>query len=139
MTDSDLHPAVAVHLTSIRAAESGDKATWLGLFADDACLQDPVGPSPYDPSGDGFRGKAAIEGFWDSVIGPAETRFDSRLRIPSGPDSCACWMVATNQMGEQSIDIDVMVTYHLSADGKIQSLRAFLDFQGVMEALAGSQ
>jgi len=139
MTDSDHHPAVAAHLTSIRAAESGDKATWLGLFADEAWLQDPVGPSPYDPSGEGFRGKAAIEGFWDSVIGPAETCFDSRLRIPSGPDSCACWMVANNQMGEQSIDIDVMVTYQLNAGGEIQSLRAFWDFQGVMEALAGSQ
>ena len=73
------------------------------------------------------------------MIGPAETCFDSRLRIPSGPDSCACWMVATNQMGEQSIDIDVMVTYHLSADGKIQSMRAFWDFQGVMDALTGSE
>jgi len=31
------------------------------------------------------------------------------------------------------------VTYQLNAGGEIQSLRAFWDFQGVMEALAGSQ
>jgi len=138
MMQQDLHPAIRAHLASIAAAESGDKTSWLALFAEEAWVQDPVGPSPYDPSGLGFRGKEAIEGFWDHVIGPSETTFESRLRVPSGPDSCACWMVARNRIGEQHIDIDVMVTYELDNVGKIATLRAFWDFDAVMSAITGS-
>lgn len=138
MTLNTSHPAVNAHLTSIRAAETGDKSAWLDQFAEDAWLQDPVGPSPYDPAGEGFRGRAAIEWFWDNVIAPAETTFDSRLRIPSGPGSCACWMVASNQVGGQSVNIDVMVIYHLNEQGKIHTLRAYWDLQAAVSAMTAS-
>ena len=121
MTPDTSHPAVNAHLTSIRAAETGDKSAWLDQFA-----------------GEGFRGMAAIEWFWDNVIAPAETTFDSRLRIPSGPGSCACWMVASNQVGEQSIDIDVMVIYHLNEQGKIHTLRAYWDLQAAVSAMTAN-
>ena len=45
---------------------------WLDLFADDAVVQDPIGPSPFDPEGKGHHGRDAIAAFYDTVIAPSE-------------------------------------------------------------------
>ena len=52
------HPARLAGLNSVRNVKAKDKAAWLALFADDAVIEDPVGVSPLDPSGQGHRGKA---------------------------------------------------------------------------------
>ena len=51
-------PATARDLgrASMAAVEAGDRAAWLALFADDAVVEDPVGPSAFDPEGHGHRG-----------------------------------------------------------------------------------
>jgi steroid Delta-isomerase len=54
------------------AVAAKDRSAWLGLFAPDAVVEDPVGPSPPDPAGAGHHGAAAIAAFYDAVIGPAE-------------------------------------------------------------------
>jgi SnoaL-like domain len=59
-----------------RAALSGCRdrdgpRAWLSLFAPDAVVEDPIGPSPLDPEGVGHRGPAAIAAFYDTVIAPA--------------------------------------------------------------------
>ena len=36
---------------SMALTEAKDRDGWLGLFADDAVVQDPVGPSMFDPEG----------------------------------------------------------------------------------------
>ncbi len=38
------------------AVEAKDRQAWLGLFAPDAVVADPIGPSPLDPAGLGHRG-----------------------------------------------------------------------------------
>src|ERR1039458_2396700 len=53
------------------AVQAGDRDAWLDLFASDAVVQDPVGPSPFDPDGKGHHGREAIAAFYDSVIGPS--------------------------------------------------------------------
>lgn len=45
------------------AVRAKDRETWLSLFAPDAVVADPVGPSPFDPDGRGHRGLAAIAAF----------------------------------------------------------------------------
>src|SRR5215469_5432668 len=54
------------------AVTAKDRAAWLSLFAPDAVLEDPIGPSPLDPGGAGHRGLAAIAAFYDTVIAPSE-------------------------------------------------------------------
>src|SRR5260370_36152407 len=54
------------------AVHAKDRQAWLGLFAPDAVVADPIGPSPLDPGGDGHRGLTAIAGFYDTVIAPNE-------------------------------------------------------------------
>lgn len=52
MPDSFIaHPARDASLASMEAVEAGDRDTWLALFADDAVVEDPIGPSAFDPDG----------------------------------------------------------------------------------------
>src|SRR4029077_12140599 len=54
------------------AVKVKDRVEWLSLWAPDAVVQDPVGPSPFDPEGNGHRGPEAIAAFYDKVIAPNE-------------------------------------------------------------------
>ena len=45
-----------------------DKEACLAVFADDAIVEDPIGPSAFDPEGKGHRGRDAISAFWDLAI-----------------------------------------------------------------------
>ncbi|MEE8164644.1 MAG: nuclear transport factor 2 family protein, partial [Myxococcota bacterium] len=58
----------------MRLAEAGDGEAWLDLFADDAIVQDPYGPSPMDPDGKGHVGKQAIAKFCAAFIRPGAIR-----------------------------------------------------------------
>ena len=53
-----------------------DKAKWLNLFAEDAVVQDPIGVSPLDPSGEGHKGLEAIEAFYDNIIANGDLIFE---------------------------------------------------------------
>lgn len=72
MAESAVHRAGRL---SREAAMAGDKDAWLALFADDAIVEDPIGPSHFDPEGRGHRGKEAIARFFDMAIGPSELEF----------------------------------------------------------------
>ena len=43
------------------------------MFAEDAIVEDPIGPSAFDPEGKGHRGRDAISAFWDNVIAPTDS------------------------------------------------------------------
>ena len=73
MTDSPVHLAGK---RSREAAVVRDKEAWLAVFADDAVVEDPIGPSHFDPEGKGHRGKAAIAKFYDMAIAPSELTFN---------------------------------------------------------------
>ena len=67
-------PARVAAIQSMRLAEAGDGPGWLDLFADDAIVQDPYGPSPMDPAGKGQIGKEAIGKFCAAYIRPDTIR-----------------------------------------------------------------
>jgi len=132
------HPAINAHLVSIACAQNGEKEQWLSLFADDAVVHDPVGPSPHDPTGEGFVGKDRLSEFWDLMIGPSTMVITSHQQIAAGPFHCACIATATNHLGEDlSIDIEMVVTYQVNEDGLIASLNAYWDLNAVAEQLGG--
>ena len=64
------HTARDLARRSQAAVRAKDRDGWLSLFAPDAVVQDPIGPSPFDPDGAGHRGPAAIAAFYDTVIAP---------------------------------------------------------------------
>ena len=132
------HPAINAHLVSIACAQNGEKEQWLSLFADDAVVHDPVGPSPHDPTGEGFVGKERLSEFWDLMIGPSTMVITSHKQIAAGPFHCACVATATNPLGEDlSIDIEMVVTYEVNDEGLITSLNAYWDLNAVAEQLGG--
>jgi len=64
-----------VHVAGKRSREAAmarDKEAWLAAFADDAIVEDPIGPSHFDPEGKGHRGKEAISRFYDMAIARSE-------------------------------------------------------------------
>ena len=51
-------------------------------------VEDPIGPSMFDPDGKGHRGKTAIAAFWDKLIAPNRVFFDVRESYACGSE-CA--------------------------------------------------
>ena len=70
------HPARRAALLSREYVRSKDRAGWLGVYAEDAIIEDPIGVSMIDPEGKGHRGAAAREAFWDNFIAPANINID---------------------------------------------------------------
>lgn len=132
------HLAVEANKNSIRYAMEGNKEAWLALYADDAIVADPVGVSPMDPSGEGHRGKAAIETFWDTIIGPAKLDIRVQKRWTSGAYCCCVAQVARNDMGDgKYTDCDMLAVYEVNEKGLITRMQAHWNFDELMAQLAG--
>lgn len=113
--------------TSLAMTKARDRDGWLALFEDDALLQDPVGPSPTDPSGQGHQGIEAIAKFHDSVIDRMEGFEYAIERSYTGGDEVA--LVVNFQISGSwgTTDMDLINIYKRSPNGKLASLRSFWD------------
>jgi ketosteroid isomerase-like protein len=130
--------ASAVHLAGERsraAAMAHDKAAWLELFADDAIVEDPIGPSHFDPEGRGHRGKEAIAAFWDKAIAPSELAFHFDRTYVCGDEEANVGHIVITAAGYRVVAEGVF-TYRVDAVGKITALRAYWE---VDKATASAQ
>ncbi|MDC0905565.1 ketosteroid isomerase family protein [Gammaproteobacteria bacterium] len=109
-------------------AVAKDKENWLALFTKDALVQDPIGKSPLDPEGNGHKGIAAIEKFYDTVIANGDIEFTIIESIPCA-DECANYAQIVNLVGDIKIETKMIVIYRINSNNKIESLRAFWDYQ----------
>lgn len=109
MTASD-HRARLAGQASRDAVVAKDKQACLDLFAADGCVEDPVGPSVFDPEGAGHHGRDAISAFWDTTIAKTES-IEFRFT-----DSFAC--------GDEC-----------AHTGSIRSLRAFWEFDRAVKTM----
>ena len=115
-------------------AVAKDKKNWLSLFADNAIVQDPIGASPLDPEGEGHKGIEAIEKFYDSVIANGNIEFNILESIPCA-NECANYAQIVNVVGDVKIETKMIVIYCINSRNKIQSLRAFWDYQNMENQL----
>ena len=115
-------------------AVAKDKENWLALFAKDALVQDPIGKSPLDPEGNGHQGIAAIEKFYDTVIANGNIEFTIVESIPCA-NECANYAQIVNLVGDIKIETKMMVIYRINSNDKIESLRAFWDYQKMEKQL----
>lgn len=131
MTD-DSHPARIAGRASQTAVRAKDKDAWLDLFATDGWVEDPVGPSGFDPEGKGHHGREGIAAFWDMSIAATDSiefLFD---------DSFACGNEAVfvgtirTVIGGGRIDAEGAFKYRVDDEGKIVSLRAFWEVDRAM-------
>lgn len=122
--DFEPHPARDASLASMRAVEAGDRAAWLELFAEDAVVEDPIGPSPLDPEGRGHRGRDAIAAFYDSVIAANAVTFLVERSHAAGNEVANVGTITT-QMGDSTVHTDLVATYRVDGEGRITALRAY--------------
>lgn len=116
-------------LTSMAKAEARDREGWLALFADDAVVQDPVGPSPFDAEGNGQRGIEAITAFYDNVISASErVKFDMRQSSECAEECAFAGTIHITLPGGKQGSVDLVNIYRVNAEGKIASLRSFWEF-----------
>ena len=117
---------------SAAAVKAHDRAAWLALFAEDAVVEDPVGPSVLDPEGKGNRGKAAIARFYDMAIGPnKDVTFEIHRSILCGDELANVVTLHIVNQQDQKLELPAVICYRKSPDGKIASLRAFWEATGI--------
>ena len=119
------HPARLAAWRSIDAVARGDKQAWLDNFADDAIVEDPIGKSMIDPSGEGFRGKKAIESFWDKNISDKRPMFSLQSSICSGNECANIGTLTIQFLNGLITQIYGVYTYRVNDAGKVVALRTY--------------
>lgn len=118
------HPVTLAGRRSREAAVARDKEGWLALFADDAIVEDPIGPSHFDPDGTGHRGKDAIAKFFDMAIAPSALEFHFDKTYVCGQEEANVGHIVIVASGYRVVAEGVF-TYRVNAEGKIAALRAY--------------
>nr|WP_237023321.1 ketosteroid isomerase family protein [Mycolicibacterium tokaiense] len=117
-TDADLLAAVE---QSPQAAARRDRSGWVGLFTDDASVEDPVGSVPH-------RGPEAIGLFFDTFIAPRDITFHPHADIVCGSTVIRDVTLEVRMGPAVSIDVAAILRYALVDVGgelKIRELQAF--------------
>lgn len=112
------------------AVRSKDREAWLSLFAPDAVIADPIGPSPLDPSGSGHSGLTAIAAFYDTVIAPNEqVSFEIERSYLCGDEVADVGIIRTVLPGgNHVVVVRGVYTYRADAAGRLAALRAYWEF-----------
>jgi ketosteroid isomerase-like protein len=120
-------------IRSRAAVHARDREGWLDLFAEDAVVQDPIGPSPFDPEGKGHHGREAIAAFYDTVIAPSEAiTFEISESYLCGDEVADVGIIRTTLAGgsHQAV-VHGVYTYRSNGAGKLAALRAFWEFDAL--------
>jgi steroid Delta-isomerase len=134
------HPARDASRRSMDAVSRGAKDEWLALFAEDAIVEDPVGPSIFSQDGAGHRGHAEIAAFWDTTIGNSErVEFTIHDSFAAGTEVANVGVITSFLPGDQRVDAEGVFVYRVGPDGLIRSLRAFWEFDRAMKTLRPSE
>jgi len=113
---------------SLERIEAKDRDGWLALFADEAVVEDPVGPSMFDPEGLGRRGKQAIENFYDNVIAMSEkVGMTFSLTIECGDEVARSGEIRITLVDGKVGRVPCVSIYKVDEEGKLISLRVFWD------------
>jgi ketosteroid isomerase-like protein len=119
------HPAHLAGKRSRDAVVARDKEAWLANFADDAIVQDPIGPSHFDPEGKGHRGRDAISKFWDNAIASTDKiEFNFSDTFQCGDEEANTGNI-TITMGGHQIVTEGVFTYRANEAGQLVALRAY--------------
>ena len=115
-------------LKSREYVHTHNKAQWLAMFAHDAIIQDPIGPSYLDPAGKGFSTPQEREAFWDNNIAHSNINITVRESY-SVANECANLLhlvIEFTYEGQRFRQtIDGIFTYELNEHGKLPRLRGY--------------
>lgn len=130
---NDPHPARAASQRSYSAVAKGDLAEWLTVYAEDAVLEDPVGPSMFDPEGRGHHGHAGISAFWEKAIAPID-RFEFTIeQSMANGNACAnVGRIRTSFADGSHTTTELVMVYVVHEDGRVASMRAYWEPERTM-------
>ena len=132
---NDDHPARAASQRSYSAVANGDLAQWLTVYAEDAVLEDPVGPSMFDEHGRGHRGHDGIAAFWNLAIAPIATfefEINDSFANPGGNTCANVGRIRTSLPDGSHTTTDLIMVYVVDDDGRVTSMKAFWEFDRTM-------
>ncbi|MFI6168732.1 nuclear transport factor 2 family protein [Nocardia sp. NPDC051052] len=119
-----LEPSAAELLAAVqaspRAVAAHDKSAWVDLFTTDAEVNDPVGSRPH-------VGRAAIESFYDTFIGPNDIAFRVERDIVAPPTVVRDLTIETTMSTGARVSVPMHLRYQLTeedGDWKIAQLAA---------------
>jgi len=125
------NPAYLMSLKSREFAANHDKAGWLGMFAEDGIIEDPIGPSVLDPEGKGHSTPEARELFWDNNIANSDIEYILHQSYTSHLE-CAnivtLNVVITMDGKKYSQQVNGVFTYSVNEQCQLASLRGFWEF-----------
>jgi hypothetical protein len=116
-------------LKGLDAMAAADRVLWLSYFEDDAVLEDPVGPSDWDPAGVGHHGIEAIARFYDNVC-TKNKRFSYIVRESylCGDEVASALTFDLVSWDDVLSQVSLITVHRMSRNGKFASIRAFWDF-----------
>jgi steroid delta-isomerase len=127
------HPARTAGWRSMSAVVRREKGEWLKLFAPDAVVEDPVGPSMFDEEGKGHHGHDGISKFWDIAIAAAERlEFEIVDSFAAGNECANVGTITAFLPGDMRVDTEGVFVYRVHPNGLIASMRAFWETDRAM-------
>jgi hypothetical protein len=93
------------------------KEAWLGLFAEDAVVEDPVGTPP------ARKADGTLSRFWDTFIGPNAVRFEILADRVQGSDVLREAVIHTRMRGGASISVPAFLLYEIDDSGGHRRIR----------------
>jgi len=118
--------ALEMSQQSMDRIEAKDREGWLALFAEDAVVEDPVGPSMFDAEGKGHRGKQAVAAFYDNTISISEhVKIAIDRTIECGDEVARVGVISITLPGGKKGRVECVNLYKVGPDGKLVSLRSF--------------
>lgn len=120
------HPARLASQRAYAAVARGDLEGWLELYAEDALLEDPVGPSMFDPLGAGHRGHCGLRAFWALAVEPvASFHFHITDSHANGSTCANVARITASYADGSEVDTDMVTIHTVNSDGLLTSMRAF--------------
>jgi len=123
--------AYQMSLTSRECLKTKDKKRWLGMWAEDGIIEDPIGPTPLDPDGNGHSTPAAREAFYDRNIANSDIEYIIHQTYTSHLE---CANIVTLNV-HMNIDgkkyyqqVNGVFTYACNEQGKLKALRGYWEF-----------
>ena len=130
------HPARDAAFRSYEAVIAKDKQAWVDNFTEDGWIEDPVGPSVFDPDGQGHHGPDGRGAFWDKTIATIDRFiFEIHDSFAAGDECANVGVIHTTLPNGYVVHTEGVFVYRVNPAGKIISLRALWEFDRAMATI----
>ena len=137
----DEHPARTAGQRSYAAVAKGDLDEWLTIYAEDCVLEDPVGPSMFDPEGKGHHGHEGLKAFWEKAIASVhkfEFEINDSFANPSGNTCANIGKIKTSFPDGSYTTTELIMVYTVNDEGRIASMKAFWEPERTMASFTSA-